>query len=169
MVSTGAKRVASLVESQEDKSPPAKKCARARTVAILIINPLFITIEGELLKALLAAGLISNEQFERPSKLRDFDNVVPALNSSLPDDIRVLDVFRTTRSFHAKGNASHRVYKYIMPSFALAPKDEFIIASTQHEYRITAERVIEVNELLHHYVGTHNFYNFTSRRQVFIS
>lgn len=84
------------------------------------------------------------------------------LNQHLPSDIRVVGVRRAVPSFHAQKKCDSRTYSYTLPTFAFAEIDKL----TMSNYRITPERVAEVNELLQSFVGTHNFYNYTARRQV---
>jgi tRNA U38,U39,U40 pseudouridine synthase TruA len=43
---------------------------------------------------------------------------VPPINEKLPDDIRVFEVVRVTKSFNAKSAAWGRRYEYLMPSYA---------------------------------------------------
>ncbi|KAJ7390390.1 tRNA pseudouridine synthase 1 [Desmophyllum pertusum] len=67
---------------------------------------------------------------------------------------------RTTRGFDAKGNCSGRTYEYLTPSFALA-KDY----QTTTNYRVTEEKIKEVNGILSKFIGTHNYHNFTSGKK----
>ncbi|VDP97170.1 unnamed protein product [Trichobilharzia regenti] len=74
------------------------------------------------------------------------------------------DIIRTTRCFSAKGSCSHRVYDYLLPTFALSPSSfsTSLNDSSCWNYRVTAEQITRANHLLGRYQGTHNFYNFTS-------
>lgn len=108
---------------------------------------------------------------------------VAAINAHLPDDIRVWDVQRTTGSFNAKNACSGREYLYVLPTFALAPhsrapdavrrptdadaahgNEPFADQAIECAHRITDEDVLQLRSILHAYVGTHNFHNFTSGR-----
>ena len=51
------------------------------------------------------------------------DDVREALNNKLPEDIRVLDVVKVTRSFCAKTSRDMVRYQYMIPSFALFDPD----------------------------------------------
>ncbi|CAH8856653.1 unnamed protein product [Trichobilharzia szidati] len=151
--------------------------------------PVFPTIEGELSKAFFACGQLESLtgeehkkfHFQRASKtdksvsalgqvcsmlLGDNNDLVSKLNDALPENIRILDIIRTTRCFSAKGSCSHRVYDYLLPTFALSPASSSTLLndSSCWNYRVTAEQITRANHLLGRYQGTHNFYNFTSGR-----
>ncbi|VDM18649.1 unnamed protein product [Hydatigera taeniaeformis] len=74
-----------------------------------------------------------------------------------------LDVFRVTKKFNPKTVCNHRVYQYLLPSFSFASGDNITLENCWR-YRLSAESLTRVNELLRRYKGTHNFFNFTSRR-----
>ncbi|KAM3188470.1 hypothetical protein ACTXT7_000167 [Hymenolepis weldensis] len=149
-------------------------------------NEGFKTIEGELLSALHNAGYITQEHvknqqlihFSRASKTDKnvsaagqvcaaklpIDNLsVDKINSFLPDQIRVLDVFRVTKKFNPKTACNYRVYQYLIPTFAFAPRDSLKLSDCWN-YRLPSKTLTRVNELLLRYKGTHNFFNFTSGR-----
>ncbi|KAK4470852.1 hypothetical protein MN116_005652 [Schistosoma mekongi] len=148
---------------------------------------IFPTIEGELAKALFNCGQLSNVtseehrkvRFQRASKtdksvsalgqvcsleLHDDADLLNKLNTILPENIRILDIIRVTRGFSSHCSCSHRIYDYLLPTFALSPSSLSLSCSTCWTYRVTAEQITKVNNLLEKYKGTHNFYNFTSRR-----
>ncbi|CAH8538943.1 unnamed protein product [Dicrocoelium dendriticum] len=150
-------------------------------------SPTHPTVEGELSKALLACSYLDDLSaeayrkvwFQRASKtdkavsatgqvcsmlLPDNDEVASKLNSVLPEHIRILDVIRTTRCFAAHSLCSHRIYDYLFPTFVLAPYDLPLVDTLHRSYRVAPERLTHVNAVLSRYKGTHNFYNFTSRR-----
>lgn len=87
---------------------------------------------------------------------------VNQLNDFLPKDIRVISIIRTTPTFHAQKSCDSRTYSYTLPTFAFAPLDSL----TDSKYRITPERVEEIDSLLKSFIGTHNFFNYTSGKQV---
>lgn len=149
-------------------------------------NEGFKTIEGELLSALHNAGYITvdhvkNQQLIHFSRASKTDKNVSAtgqvcslklpisnlcvnkINSLLPSQIRVLDVFRVTKKFNPKTACNYRVYQYLFPTFAFAPRDSLQLTNCW-DYRLPSEKLTCVNELLLRYKGTHNFFNFTSRR-----
>uniref|UniRef100_A0AC34Q502 Pseudouridine synthase I TruA alpha/beta domain-containing protein n=1 Tax=Panagrolaimus sp. JU765 TaxID=591449 RepID=A0AC34Q502_9BILA len=89
------------------------------------------------------------------------ENGPKLLNDILPEDIRVLTIRRTIPSFHSQKRCDYRTYSYTLPTFAFAPVTEL----TTPSYRLSDERRAEVNDVLKCFVGTHNFYNYTSRRE----
>lgn len=145
------------------------------------------TIESHLLDALLKLGIINEEMRKAPSKfsfqraartdrrvsaVRQFvslhlpltddfyKNGADILNNELPEDIRVLTIRRTIPSFHSQKRCDYRTYSYTLPTFAFAP----VVELTTDSFRLTPERRDEVNDVLKSFVGTHNFFNYTSRR-----
>lgn len=76
----------------------------------------------------------------------------------------LLDIIRVTRGFSSYGSCTHRIYDYLLPTFALSPATSLLNDSTCWTYRLTVEQITHVNRLLEKYMGTHNFYNFTSGR-----
>ncbi|CAH8577875.1 unnamed protein product [Schistosoma rodhaini] len=151
--------------------------------------PVFPTIEGELSKALFTCGQLDNltseehkrVHFQRASKtdksvsalgqvcsmqLQEDTDLLSKLNNSLPENIRVLDIIRVTRGFSSYSSCTHRIYDYLLPTFALSPATSSLNDSTCWTYRLTVEQITQVNRLLEKYKGTHNFYNFTSGRLV---
>ncbi|THD26002.1 tRNA pseudouridine synthase [Fasciola hepatica] len=94
-------------------------------------------------------------------KLPENEEIKTKMNAVLPDHIRILvpPVFRT-----AVWAAHHRVYDYFFPTFTLAPHDLSGGDQAHWNYRVSAERLTQANEVLKRFRGTHNFYNFTSGR-----
>lgn len=88
------------------------------------------------------------------------ENGAAQLNEYLPKDIRVVSIRRATGSFHAQKACDSRTYSYTLPTFAFADCDSL----TNSAYRITPERIEEINALLNVYIGTHNFFNYTSKK-----
>ncbi|XP_074613516.1 pseudouridylate synthase 1 homolog isoform X1 [Acropora palmata] len=147
------------------------------------INPGVKTIEEELINALYKAEAITEDakaclgkmSFQRCArtdkgvsaarqvvslKMVPDQNIVPKMNEYLPPEIRVIAMKRTTRGFDAKEHCSARTYEYVTPTYAFAKDYE-----TTSKYRITDEKVKEVNEILSKFVGTHNYHNFTSGKK----
>ncbi|CAL1272199.1 unnamed protein product [Larinioides sclopetarius] len=144
------------------------------------------TVEEELFKALLESNIILKSEFDFPKTMKfqraartdkgvsavrqivslklpvkEVTNELPEkVNKHLPPEIRLVGVKRVTQSFDAKIACDARTYSYMTPTFAFASKDE----ETSENYRISEERIKEINEFLENYIGTHNFYNFTSGR-----
>ena len=98
----------------------------------------------------------------------------------------------TQRSFHAKTKCDSRVYEYLLPSYALKclEKDKEWTSTPQTDrdiqiatsdgavlkyvkptdpqllssYRISQARFNKFEEAMSHFVGTHNFHNYTIAR-----
>ncbi|KAF0288122.1 tRNA pseudouridine synthase A [Amphibalanus amphitrite] len=148
-------------------------------------NPGCRTIEEDLLQALFKARAIPEhglrEQqsvwFQRAARTdkgvsavkqcvslkmaADTEGILEAINSHLPDQIRVFDMRRVTKRFDAKQQCCARTYQYMSPTFAFAPLE----AVVSEQYRMSDEVLENVNRLLKKFEGTHNYHNFTSRRQ----
>ncbi|KAF6200247.1 hypothetical protein GE061_006550 [Apolygus lucorum] len=145
-------------------------------------NPGMKTVEEDLLKAWLEAGVITDEAFAN-AKAVEFQRAartdkgvsavrqilsaklplevnVDEVNRNLPEQIRMVALKRATKGFNCKGNADARTYSYMMPSFALSSKDDPI----SPDFRITKETIDRTNEVLSIYLGTHNYHNFTSKK-----
>ncbi|XP_015792162.1 tRNA pseudouridine synthase A [Tetranychus urticae] len=142
------------------------------------------TIEGDLFDAFLKLNLIKQEHYDRPQEFffqraartdkgvsaikqilscrmpEWFPEKITEINSLLPPQIRVIAVKKTTRHFDCKNYCDGRTYAYMMPSFALAPPDETVNLS----YRVKPDYIDRFNQILGKYVGTHNFFNFTSQK-----
>ncbi|XP_053671167.1 pseudouridylate synthase 1 homolog [Anopheles nili] len=146
-------------------------------------NPGTKTIEEDLLRAMLKQNWINDEGFRQPQQIQFQraartdkgvsasmqvvsiklpDNLdVEGLNSELPPDIRVFAVKRVTKGFNSKTNCDARTYTYTLPTIAFAPNEE---KTNIHTYRLPADRLNRVNNVLSLFVGTNNFHNFTSRK-----
>ncbi|KAG0176851.1 tRNA pseudouridine synthase 1 [Apophysomyces sp. BC1034] len=122
------------------------------------------------------------------------ENIVTKINSHLPEQIRVWDYIETRKSFEAKNKCDSRVYEYLLPSYVFMPptfrelkeKREsdtdleisgrndptryYITRSTdeqlalKHAYRINEKVYNKFKDALAMFVGTHNFHNYTIRR-----
>lgn len=87
---------------------------------------------------------------------------IEKINNQLPDDIRVFGYKRVTKGFNSKSQCDSRTYTYMLPTIAFANQNEEV---DQKTYRVNAEIVKRVNELLQNYVGTKNFHNYTSKKK----
>ncbi|PFX15933.1 tRNA pseudouridine synthase A, mitochondrial [Stylophora pistillata] len=142
--------------------PRKKKCALLLSYCGagyngMQINPGVKTIEQELVNALYKAEAITEDGKANMGK-----NLLPKINEHLQPEIRVLAMKRTTRGFDAKGNCSARTYEYLTPTFAFA-KDY----QSTTKYRVTEEKIAEVNDVLSKFVGTRNYHNFTSGKHLY--
>lgn len=72
-------------------------------------------------------------------------------------------VKRVTKGFNSKTNCDARTYTYTLPTIAFAANEEKDLDILS--YRVPAERLQRVNEVLAMYLGTKNFHNFTSRKE----
>lgn len=89
---------------------------------------------------------------------------IDALNRDLPGDIRVFGVQRVTPAFDARQNCDARTYSYTLPTIAFANyNDQTLMA----DYRLPAEHLQKVNQVLQTFVGHTNFHNFTVDKQHF--
>ena len=104
------------------------------------------------------------------------------INAHLPSTIRVNEIRRVTKGFNCKNDCDGRTYKYLMPTFALHnvcnlqnpllatdpdPTPEQIKELNEsfkkhEEYRVTDEKVKEMNDLMAKYIGSRFYHNFTS-------
>mmetsp|Transcript_3448 Transcript_3448/g.4687 ORF Transcript_3448/g.4687 Transcript_3448/m.4687 type:complete len:391 (+) Transcript_3448:711-1883(+) len=118
------------------------------------------------------------------------DDVRQLINQHLPDDIRILDVVRTTRNFCARTSRGRVRYQYMLPSYLLFPreslKDTFEQVGctdaqnrpprdplTDHEtsclqqnrkfmeYRALPEQLQSLRDALQSFQGTNTFHNYT--------
>lgn len=146
-------------------------------------NPGMLTIEEELFAAMLKHKWITEEsfnqaqnaQFQRAArtdkgvsaarqicsiKLPD-DIDLEALNSDLPEVIRVFSIKRVTKGFNAKDKCNARTYTYTLPTVAFEHHSKELNMQT---YRIPNEVLEKVNSVLKLYEGTKNYHNFTSKK-----
>ena len=183
------------------------------------INPQQNTIQAQLELALYKARLILPTNFGYPHKyswsssartdkgvhavaqvcsakleLGDSseEEVRNRINETLPKDIRVLDIKRTTRNFCAKNQRSRVRYQYMIPSFLLYPKEELrtLFAGigcanngrttkdplTPEEinqlkpiltkYKATPDQLQKLQSALTQYEGTKPYHNFTRNLKI---
>lgn len=89
---------------------------------------------------------------------------IDALNRELPDDIRVFGVRRVTPTFDSRKNCEARTYSYTLPTIAFGNyNDQTVMA----DYRLPAEQLQKVNDMLEIFVGQTNFHNYTVDKQHF--
>jgi tRNA pseudouridine38-40 synthase len=166
-------------------------------------NPGARTIEGELFQALVSAGAVSQDNSNDPKKVGfarcartdkgvhaagnvvslkmivDIDDLVPRINSFLPQQFRVWGFVRTTGSFSSKDMCDSRVYEYLLPSYVLKPPHDMYRAlwnkTTVAEETVPTERIAEMRaykipsdvlerfrETLSGYEKTKNYHNYTT-------
>lgn len=169
------------------------------------VNPGAKTIEGDLFNALVRVGAVSEDNADDPKKvgfmraartdkgvhaagqvvslkmITDLPDLIPSINSHLPDQIRIWGYVRTIKSFHSKNQCDSRVYEYLFPTYILqpvdpqAPKYDLSLPPAEREiqyssaeemarkraYRISPSTLAQVREALRMYVGTWSYHNFT--------
>lgn len=118
------------------------------------------------------------------------DDVRNIINQFLTETFQVLDVIKTSRTFHAKTGRSHVRYQYMIPSFCFFPRDQLRelllkvaplekegrgpaeplsaqemkeIQTQLQNYRIDTTQRQALQTALQQYCGTHSFHNFTPR------
>uniref|UniRef100_A0A2S2Q1G7 Pseudouridylate synthase 1 homolog n=1 Tax=Sipha flava TaxID=143950 RepID=A0A2S2Q1G7_9HEMI len=141
------------------------------------------TVEEELLQALKANNLITDEGFEQiqtmhfqraartdkgVSALRQIISLLlpeevnkEVVNNALPEQIRVLDIRRATKGFNSKNSCDGRTYSYTCPTFAFAPQE----ATIDFSYRIDSTVIDKINEIVKNFLGCHNYHNYTSKKK----
>lgn len=82
------------------------------------------------------------------------------INSALPEQIKVLDIRRVTKSFNSKNSCDGRTYSYTCPTFAFAPSGTPI----NFNYRIDSTIIDRINEIVKSFLGCHNYHNYTSKK-----
>lgn len=82
------------------------------------------------------------------------------INSSLPDQIRVLDIRRVTKGFNSKNSCDGRTYSYTCPTFAFVPQE----TTGDFNFRIDSTAIDRINETLKSFLGCHNYHNYTSKK-----
>lgn len=142
------------------------------------------TIEEDLFKALFDADCINEEcynqvqnmQFQRAArtdkgvsaarqvisvKLKE-DFEISKINQRLSDQIRLFAFKRVTKGFNSKSQCDGRTYIYVLPTVAFAHRDETII---QNEFRLSEDKLKQINEIMQLYLGTKSFHNFTIKKK----
>uniref|UniRef100_A0A2A4JVY4 Pseudouridylate synthase 1 homolog n=1 Tax=Heliothis virescens TaxID=7102 RepID=A0A2A4JVY4_HELVI len=147
-------------------------------------NPGVRTIEEDLLKALMEAKYITeddfnnqqNAQFQRSSRTDKgvsaarqvvslklpLEVDVAEINKRLPDCIKVFGIKRVTNKFNSKSKCSARTYSYTLPTYVLEPS--LVTEEERKQYRITEEKKEQVTKILSVYKGTKSYHNFTEKK-----
>lgn len=90
----------------------------------------------------------------------DISRLLYSINMMLPADIKIDDIEEVNESFHARFDAKAKIYSY---SILLESKDPFLYETSYlHPSPIDIDLLKEV---LSHFVGKHNFKNFTSKEE----
>ncbi|KAJ1819219.1 tRNA pseudouridine synthase 1 [Coemansia sp. RSA 2599] len=112
------------------------------------VNPNARTIEGELFKALVKSGAVSQENADDQSKVQfqraartdkgvhaagqvvslkmiiEDPDVLGKINENLPEQIRAWGFVRVIRSFNSKTMCDSRIYEYLLPTYVLMDPSE---------------------------------------------
>ncbi len=90
----------------------------------------------------------------------DLDRLIYSINQMLPNDIKIDDIEEVDESFHARFSAKSKTYSYCILEDS---KDPFLYETTfLHPNKINIDKL---RETLTHFVGVHNFKNFTSKEE----
>ena len=93
-------------------------------------------------------------------KEKDLKQLTYALNKMLPDDIKILSLTKVDDDFHARYNATKKIYEY---RILLTNKDPM---SYDLAYIYPMELDIELfKSALQKFEGTHNYQDFTSKEE----
>lgn len=147
-------------------------------------NPGVRTIEEDLLRALMEAKYITeddfnnqqNAQFQRSSRTDKgvsaarqvvslklpLEVDVAEINKRLPDCIKVFGVKRVTNRFNSKSKCNARTYSYTLPTYVMEPS--LVSEEERKKYRITEEKQEQVKKILEVYKGTKSYHNFTEKK-----
>lgn len=71
-------------------------------------------------------------------------------------------VKKVTKGFNSKTTCDARSYSYTLPTYSFVKDGEDFTNST---FRLSSERLEELNKLLSMYVGTKNYHNFTIKKE----
>ncbi|KAL1918204.1 uncharacterized protein VTP21DRAFT_3470 [Calcarisporiella thermophila] len=171
-------------EDAEDESRKKQQRLPKRKVALLLgycgtgyqglqANPNAKTIEGDLFKALAAAGAVSQDNADDPKKVSllrcartdkgvhaagnilslkmiiEDSDIVAKVNECLPEQIRVWGFTRVIKSFNPKQLCDSRMYEYLLPTYILRPQSSEELARAQ-SIASRASQAAEVNEAFMH-------------------
>lgn len=146
------------------------------------------TIEEQLINALVKSNWIPAEAYFSPWKVnfqrtsrtdsgvsaarQCFSLLLPkktltdieAINKFLPNDIRILGLKQVPKSFEPRRDADARTYSYTLPTIAFSHYND---QSSLRDFRLSADKLVLVNETLQFYRGAKNFHNFTTKKEHF--
>ncbi len=90
----------------------------------------------------------------------DIDRLIYSLNKMLPDDISIEDMEEVEPDFHARLSAKSKIYNYLISFESKSPffYDTCYLCPKKFD-------VPTFKEALQHFVGKHNFKNFTSKEE----
>lgn len=97
-----------------------------------------------------------------PFVFKALETSIEEINKRLPDCIKVFGIKRVTNKFNSKVKCNARTYSYTLPTYALEPS--LVTEDERKMYRISAEKLTKVNEILSFYKGTKGYHNFTEKK-----
>ncbi|KRX16281.1 tRNA pseudouridine synthase A, mitochondrial [Trichinella nelsoni] len=139
------------------------------------VNPNVPTVEKYIMEALQKLNLITVDQVVQPSLFK-FQRaartdkgvsaikqicslLLPTIEGKENDTVNLLNgLQRATKSFDSKKWCDCRSYSYTLPSYCFRHQSDL----ERDKFRLDNKDIEEINRILMQYVGTHNFYNFTS-------
>ena len=90
----------------------------------------------------------------------DLDRLLYSINMMLPPDIKIDDIEEVDPDFHARFSAVSKTYTYCI---LMESKDPFLYETAYlHPEKIDIDKL---RETLSHFVGEHNFKNFTTKEE----
>ena len=90
----------------------------------------------------------------------DLDRLIYSVNQMLPEDIKITDITQVDPNFHARISAKKKIYQYLI---LIDSKDPFLYERMWlHPTPIDKKKL---QSTLTHFVGEHNFKNFTSKEE----
>eukprot|EP01083_Nonionella_stella_P195125 719061_1 len=101
-----------------------------------------------------------------------WEELAQKINGKLPEDIRIISICRVANKFNCYTLCTGRRYTYICPSYVFEkcsenpenPLNSDRISEWRWNYRLSPDKVDEINDLLSGFLGTKLYHNFTSRR-----
>ena len=98
--------------------------------------------------------------FDVDVKELDIDRLLYSINRMLPDDIQIDDIEEVDEDFHARYSAKSKTYNYLI---SFESKSPFFYETC---YLYPKKFNFDIfKEALDHFVGKHNFKNFTSKEE----
>ena len=85
------------------------------------------------------------------------DRLKKAMNDSLPDDIRIIEIEEVDDNFHARFNVKKKIYQYKINTGVYDPLLNNYYY--QYDYNIDMDKLYKASRIL---LGVHNFKNFVS-------
>ncbi len=91
----------------------------------------------------------------------DAYKLLASVNALLPPSIRFLNIYETSPNFHSRFGAIRKHYRYVICN-------DNVLLPFENNYSLLIKdyvNEIEINKILHIFIGKHNFKNFTSKEE----